>query len=476
MIEMVAKHTVRVTGCHHGTYPLAWGQRWVFEFLDEMEEPGTWLNVRKHGPVPGDPSTADVLRAIGSVVERHDALRTRIHGGAGAGRVQSVAAEGELEVCQYAATSPAVDTLAGDLQETLAADPFGEDELPIRVALITIGDLVHSVVLLLHAPCADAAAAAIVYDEIRRLSRDPELTLPPVWQQRDIVGHETGAAGIRDADRADSYQRRTLRVAPPVPAAATDADDVPYLWLNLHSEAVAAASVELARRYAVTEFSVIFAGYAVALGRWQQRDGYLFWLCSANRDDPRMRRSVARLFQSVPVTVEPVTGSFRSICRNVAAVSLRAHRNGRYDPERLTRTLREIQAARGVELDIPYTVNFRSVGWGDFGGDLSSEMSARLHRHAGADAGKLRGLVDLTRVEQNILRATSPLREIHFAVNELSDVATLQLLSDATAIAPSGPLWILKNIESLLVAAAGDDRDPDVGELTAGWSAAPPPG
>lgn len=454
-MRAVASHAVHVAGCRAGAYELTWSQRWLFLWMVTQGASAAGLNVRKQGALHPGTTVKSVLRAIERVMERHDALRTR-YPGTGAARRQEVAASAYLEVAQYEAARSTLDGTTAAVTELLADRAFEDGELPIRFAIVTVAGAPATIAFSIFHPSADGIASAVLYEEILRFSVEPDAELPLAWQPCDIAAYEQTATMRKHTCRAEAHLRERLHEAP-LAAASGGPAPTTFYWVSMDSTAIAAASLRLAQRYAIGTATAILAGYAVALGRRLDRATYSISMLCANREHPRMRRSVANLFQAMPLTVDLRSGTFKELCRRLDAEALRAYRYGRYDPIRGARTLLEVEGERGGRVDLSYSVNLRVVGHSDFEGQLSAADRARLESHATITDDALRGLVGASVPSELSFPEQRPEIDLSLNVWTLTDVASLTVMGHLPPTPTSELRALLCEMETTLVEAACDD-------------------
>lgn len=353
--------TVTFSGCHAGRHEPTWAQQeglMLQRSARFLERKGS--HARFDGPLDEAAALPDVLRAIRLAVEHYDSLRTRYRSDADDGVVAIVAGDGQITVRVYEADGTEVSQMAAWVIEALSGESFGEDDLPLRAAVITDRGVPRRLVLYVHHLSADGAALSLLHERIRRLSADPRAGFPAAWQPREIAEFEASEAGRRQAHVADERLRglwREIAALGPVARPGTGAPHG-FVAATLRSRAVAAAADVLARRYATSVPSVITAGFAAALGRLIERDRYALLLAVGNRGRPELRCSVANLSQLVPAVVDVRPVDFREVCRSTALAALHAYRNGHHDPSRH----RESITLAGLPLDpaLPYLVNSRN--------------------------------------------------------------------------------------------------------------------
>ncbi|WP_406478545.1 amino acid adenylation domain-containing protein [Streptomyces platensis] len=261
--------------------PMSYAQRGLW-FAFQLEGTGPTYNI----PLPLRLRGAldrDALRAaVGDVLERHEALRTRFTEVAGAPCQIVLPAEEARPELEYV-TLDGEEQLAAALAERTGRGFDLAGELPLRVTLLRISDREHVLLLLMHHIVSDGSSLAPL---VRDLSVAYGARLrggAPRWQplpvqyadyalwQRELLGAEDDPDSVLTQQL--TYWRDQLASAPelldlpldrPRPAAASHRGATAPFTLDA---ATHERLVELARRSDATVFMVLQAGLAVLLSR-----------------------------------------------------------------------------------------------------------------------------------------------------------------------------------------------------------------
>ncbi|GAA5613798.1 non-ribosomal peptide synthetase [Streptomyces platensis] len=261
--------------------PMSYAQRGLW-FAFQLEGTGPTYNI----PLPLRLRGAldrDALRAaVGDVIERHEALRTRFTEVAGA-PCQIVLPHEEARPELEYVTLDGEEQLAAALAERTGRGFDLAGELPLRVTLLRISDREHVLLLLMHHIVSDGSSLAPL---VRDLSVAYGARLrggAPRWQplpvqyadyalwQRELLGSEDDPGSVLAQQLA--YWRDQLAGAPelldlpldrPRPAAASHRGATAPFTLDAATHERLA---ELARRSDATVFMVLQAGLAVLLSR-----------------------------------------------------------------------------------------------------------------------------------------------------------------------------------------------------------------
>ncbi len=294
--------------------PLSFAQQRLW-FLDRLEGGSLAYHISGAIRINGPLDVAVLERAMGAIIERHDALRTNFVETDGA-PVQSVAAPGpyRLPVVALDAQDPAARERA--VQMRLASDgalPFDLARAPLfRATLMRLGANEHVLTLTLHHIISDQWSVGLIFREMTALYRAfgegrpsplPELPIRyadwAVWQriwlsgaelrrQLDYwTGHLAGAPAVLDLpfDRGRPAQRRHL--------GRTLAFTLePGLTRRIRA---------LGQGEQATPFMTLLAAYAILLGRLGRTDDLVIGSPIANRGQAALEGLVGFFVNTLPL-------------------------------------------------------------------------------------------------------------------------------------------------------------------------------
>ncbi|MBC3840324.1 hypothetical protein GXW82_09195 [Streptacidiphilus sp. 4-A2] len=263
-----------VAGDRPEVLPLSFAQQRLW-FLGQMEGPSATYNipvaVRLHGAVD-----VDALRAaVGDVVARHEALRTRYPSVEGEPRQLIVPAQ-EARV-RFTVVESDSDAIAREVRQEAFA-PFDlAAELPIRVTLFRLGEAEWTLVLTLHHIASDGWSNGPLWEGLSAAYRARLGGQAPEWeplpvQYADYTLWQHNLLGDILDEQLDHW-RQALQGIPQElvlptdrsrPAVASHDGDLVEFHLDaeLHAELDA-----MARQYGVTLFMVLHAALATLLTR-----------------------------------------------------------------------------------------------------------------------------------------------------------------------------------------------------------------
>ncbi|MDT0345434.1 condensation domain-containing protein [Streptomyces litchfieldiae] len=347
-----------------GEFPATWSQR---EF---------WATVREHRPdgfyqivwdthLPDGRDLGEVLACLRRLVLRHQALRTTVSRDETAGLRQIVRGEGSLPVRieDVADAGEGVHACEKLKAEFLAGEPHVDRDPPLKIAAVTRGGRVRSLVLACSHVVLDGGSVAVLEDELAALlASGPDAALPPVAHTpADRAAEEQGPAAARVSERSLAHWRATLLDAPVAPFAHIPGGRAP-LWLGrLTSRRLWRAESSLVAGTGLTSGSVYLTAAACVLAEVTGRSRLTFRVPTGNRFTPVALDFVGALSQHALITVDTAprdtAGGFAELARTVERGLRRAYSRARYDPDELRRTIVETEAERGAPADLTYLFN-----------------------------------------------------------------------------------------------------------------------
>ncbi|MFF2545588.1 amino acid adenylation domain-containing protein [Kitasatospora sp. NPDC058063] len=341
-----------VAGTRPEVLPLSFAQQRLW-FLDQLEGASATYNspfaFRLHGAVD-----VEALRAaIGDVVGRHEALRTVYPTVGGEPRqlilpVEDARVPFTVEPCTEE-----------ELAERINAEAFGlfslSTELPLRVALFTLGGDESVLVLTLHHIASDGWSSGPLWSGVASAYRARLAGLTPEWeplavQYADYTLWQHNQLG-EILDEQLTYWRDLLGELPqemalpfdrPRPAAAShDGELLEFQFdAQLHAELEA-----LARRHGVTLFMVLHAALAALLSRLGAGTDVPIGTVVAGRSDQALD-DVVGFFVNTLVLRTDVSGepTFGELLGRVRDTDLAAFTNQDLPFERLVEELNPVRS------------------------------------------------------------------------------------------------------------------------------------
>ncbi|MEU0148668.1 condensation domain-containing protein [Streptomyces sp. NPDC006288] len=351
-------------GERSGRAPLTWGQRAIWHAIGRTAPNDHYFNIGRILPLAdrGRPATADeATRALGALMERHEALRTRMARGDDGQPVQSLAATGSLPVTVApAADAEAAGHVARELLDGLSATRFDyRGEWPLRAALVVVGDRVTHAVLVLCHLAADGHAAEVVVRDLRLLVRRGSAGRPPATTPSDLAREQQGEAGLRRGAAALAHWEAGYRAAPATMFPRTAAEPrSPRFWTGrIVSPALARGVAAVAAAHRVSGSTVLLAASAALVAAGQGHRTAAVMPIVGNRTAAAHRDLVTTLSQDglfvLDLGARAPGATFTGLLPDAYRAALRAYRAAAYDPAGWDALAGRLRAEYGQEVH-PY--------------------------------------------------------------------------------------------------------------------------
>lgn len=301
-----------------GTAPLTWGQRAIWETIERTAPDDHYFNFGRIVRVPAGVTVELAAEALARLVERHGSLRTLLDDG-----TQRLHEKGRLPLIVREGAD--AEALMAELE---SARFDYEHEWPLRVALITDGDVVTHLVLVFCHLAADGLGAEVAVRDLRMLllGRSPRTPAP---QPLDLARWQSGPDGRRAAAKAAGYWAAGHARMPSTmfPERVAEAAQPPIWRALLHSPALDLAVRAVAAGHAVSTSTVLLSAVAKLAGRTTTAVLPIV----ANRFRRDTIGLVSTLSQEGLFTVD-VDRPFDELLRSAAPAALQAYRSAYHDP------------------------------------------------------------------------------------------------------------------------------------------------
>ncbi|WP_377267729.1 serine hydroxymethyltransferase [Peterkaempfera sp. SMS 1(5)a] len=337
--------------------PLSFAQQRLW-FLEQFAGPSALYNISARLRLTGRLDEESLIRALRTVVRRHEALRTTFVQRDGQPvQVIGEQAEIDLPLSDLSGLGPDQrrDALA-DLGEQIAQEPFDLARGPLlRARLVRLASQEHVLLLAIHHIISDGWSLALMVEEIAHCYPqdapplpEPEVQYPDfaLWQRERLSGEPL--------ERQLAYWSEQLAGAPAVVELPADRPDSGHrsvagasLPWNL-PEASATRLGEFARSEEATLFMVLLAGFAAVAHRWSQMSDLVIGSPIANRTQPQTERMLGFFVNLLPLRVD-LSGdpTFRELVGRVRRTSLAAYEHQDIPFERMVEAVRPERAAGG---------------------------------------------------------------------------------------------------------------------------------
>jgi hypothetical protein len=292
-----------------------------------------------------------VTGAVGRIVSRHEALRTKVRLVDGEPR-QFVVRSGRLRI-QVTETQPgAAASDASRLQAQGHEDPFDHvDELPLRVHLVVAGGTVRQIVLVFSHLAVDLGGASVVCDDLMTLLTTD--TLPPAAELQPLdLAHREQHTGSKVTDNAIRYWVEHLRRIPPRMFEVAGSPHDPRTQVaTLSSPALIAAAQILAARHTTTLSTVLLTATTALVGAWTGNPTSALTVIVNNRFRPELRRVVCNLQKPGLFVLDLDDGAtFDDLLHCARKLVLNTYRYAYYDQVAMDRAKAAVNAERRTEI------------------------------------------------------------------------------------------------------------------------------
>jgi hypothetical protein len=436
---------VPLRGQRSAAGPLTWGQRAIWTAARDMAPCDHYLNHGRVLAVPrgaGAVSVSQALAALAALIDRHEALRSRISG-PDEHPGQEVSRVGLVPTAVVATSRGDAPAVARRLVDHLAATRFDyRAGWPVRPGLVVVDGRVSRVVLVFCHLAADGWGAELVLRDLRLLLRGRE-PAPVAGQPLDLAAAQCSAAGRRVSERALEHwvdaHRRMSPLALPQPDVAPA--EWPYQRALLHSPATDAAARVVAARLRTTSATVLLTAVTALLATLTGQPVCGIRPIVDNRFHDGYGAVVSTVNQEGIVLLEPAGGTFDALVAQMRRVSLRAYRQARFDPAAVSRAVATAGRAR--------TGDVRSFGC------FNDQRLRRDDTVPPPDVAEVRALLPQTTLTWPF---ALPHLNCEFCVHLGGEagVGGLALTADTRRVPAADMEWFLRSVEALVVGSASE--------------------
>lgn len=449
--------TAQFSGAGRPPQQLTWGQKWIWKALSRQAPNYQHLNVERVIEAPPGCDLDDVVGAIGQLLERHEALRTRFWLDADNTPRQAVAFGGEIPVEVYDTAAAHVDDTVDAVVERLTAMPFTIPELPVRAAVVTCEGTPRRVVLSKLHLAADSRSSKMLAGDLVQYIRARSLpgARPPdgrLIHPVERAAYESSPAGELVSEKSLRRWREQLTKFPKhaLPTGSSVERETVCEEISMESSAFFSASRVLATRHGVTPWAVTLGLTAMLLSRMTGNSSCGLLLFCHNRIDDDSDHVSGTMVQYAPITVPTAGDDLRTILRTAWQSAVFATKNGQYDPDRLPDLIRTVSEDTGVPPDLSCSVNLNFP---------PADQQKPFTHDPGAvhEAAAIRRLTEETRI---VSRGSFPREEMRFFLSafEIPSARTVVHLRADSSVLPTKHIEaFLRDLERLAVEAVRDD-------------------
>jgi ubiquinone/menaquinone biosynthesis C-methylase UbiE/acyl carrier protein len=350
--------------------PLSYAQQRLW-FLDRLQGSSVEYNMPRAVRLRGELDYPALHRAIDTIVQRHEVLRT--HFPAFEGEPEQVVDQTfkiEVPIEDLSRLDPSVQReLVLNALRQGSSQPFDLAHGPLlRMAVIKLSEHEHILLRTMHHIISDGWSDAVFNQEIAALYRafhegandDPLPALPvqyadfALWQ-RELLSEEALAAELAYWNRqlAGIPERLDLPTSRPRPSLQTFAAEIWEVKLSL---AQSLALKRLSRAHQTTLYMTLLAAFGVLLSRYSGQEDIVIGSPVANRLDVQLEQLIGFFVNSLVmrIQVKPEL-SFRALIAQVRQTTLEAYLHRDMPFERL---VQEVSPQRRLNMTPIYQVSF----------------------------------------------------------------------------------------------------------------------
>ncbi|MGV9978455.1 condensation domain-containing protein [Micromonospora wenchangensis] len=441
--------TVAFAGDAAGAGELTWGQRMVWLSMLRWG----WLNIGAPMPQPPGRTVADLADELRYMMSRFPSLRTRLRFDAEGRPSQELFADGEIAFEVYDADGDAdpQKTARAVYEAYLATARDFVREWPLRVAAVRReGAVTHMVIVVCHL-ATDGVGVAVLFEETTARVAEP----PRGMEQLELVRWQDSPAGRRQAAAGLRHIEAELRSVPPRPMPrSADRGERRHWAATLTTAALLPAMQAIARRTRADSSTILLTLYAIALGRRELLNPAVLRPLVNNRFRPGLRRVVSHVMQS-GVCVLDVAGATvdEAMIRARGPVRL-AYKHAYYDPED------ELALIDRLAREQPGAGRWAGDTWA-YVNDRRGETT-RIAAMTPPDASAADTIPELlARTEFRLTEwRDKPIEPLYLSIDDPAEGIVFTLRGDSWYVTPADGEALLRDMESLAIAAMSDSAVP----------------
>jgi fengycin family lipopeptide synthetase D len=292
-------------------YPATLSQQQLF-LLHRMQGIGTAYNIPLCLCLRGSLDRARLSKALQTLVQRHEALRTSFEFQDGR-CVQRIADSAFLKLDFEHSSSTSPRKFAQGFIR-----PFDLENPPLmRTKLISHDSGTHWLLLDFHHIVCDGVSVGVLLQELMDLYAGKELEPLPI-QHKDFAAWEAGR--LEESRHRHEQFWMDLFASPPESELPTDTPRSSQtsfagdLYHHLLDPELTSSLRALARQYGATLHQVFLAGLAVLLGRWADQEDICLGTSMSGRERLETAHLVGMFVRTLPTRLEPARNkSFASL-------------------------------------------------------------------------------------------------------------------------------------------------------------------
>jgi hypothetical protein len=438
--------TISFQAADSGIAELTWAQRahWRNAVLSGITETAGGMMELASGT-----TVDDIVKLLGYLMKRHQALRTRIFVDAEGNPKQEVLAEGNIDLEVVDADDAGDPEMIAEAMRVVyeyAKWDFA-NEWPVKMAVVRQNGLATHLIAMYSNICVDGYGIDAMVTDLANMDPATGEELAPLsgatpLEQAQV---QNSATGQRQSQSSLRYVERILREIEPKRFGDSPDKREPRYWeCSLRSPAMYLALQVLSDRTKVHSGAIMLAAYAVALARISHQPKILVRTIVSNRFRPGFSTSVSNLAQGGLCLIDAAECTFDEAIARAFKAQLAAGMHSYYDPRDYFGLIDRIGQERGSEFDMLVLYNDRRRGLAASGpeGQLPSKEEVL------AAAGKSE--FEWTR-SWDAFDTT-----FYLTLNNVPDTLECIMHADTHSVAPGELEDACRGLETLIVGAAFD--------------------
>jgi hypothetical protein len=445
---------VKFAGAQAGTEPLTWGQKAIFQ---DMQETGNQFNMQGRIGLPEGSTIEDAAARVHGLLVRHAALRMRLGAGQAGRPCQQVAASGQfgLDILTFPDDADRTDVARyrDHLWTTWPLERFDfHRDWPLRVAVLRHrGACLHLVWVMSHL-AADGGGILLLLADL--LADETGMAKEPRHPNvLDIARSEQTAQLRQLSSRTMRYwESQLVHISPQTfggPAGPHGQAGQRYEQARFSSTAAHLATLAISRRTGTDASRVTLAVIATAIGRATGMHRLTMKVMANNRFRPGMADVIAPIAQNSVVTIDVADASVDEVVARARAAALTAGMRAYYDPDDLRQVAARLDAERGYPASVTCRVNDQRAMIMRSDAEADLELTPEQVRRSLAETS-LTWLGPRENMHEQVL----------ILVENRPDVVSLHMMWDLSCLTNGQVEALLRSVEDVAVEAAFDPDAP----------------
>ncbi len=345
-----------------GAGELTWGQLGIWQAAQLNRRT---MNLVWPMRLPRGVSLAEVTEALGLVVGRYPALRTRLQFPDGSRPRQVIAESGEvpLHVADIG-DGDDPDAAAEELRSRYELAYFDyEHEFPIRMGVVRQAGVLSRLVVGFSHVMLDGGGVNLIFNYLKRLGHSVKPPLsPPGLNPLELARRQGTPELRRQSERAVRYWRTQLDSLPAwQPKEPTRPREPRFNELVMYSAAMELGMRVVKARTGAGDTAILLATYSTAVARVLRRNPNAVRLVVSNRFRAELSGMVSQVSQHGICVIDTAGAKFDEVVARAHGATTNASRHAYYDPEACDELIDEITASRGAPLHVSWCLNDRRV-------------------------------------------------------------------------------------------------------------------